>query len=75
MAKEKAELSIEEEARQDMKLLNDPFIRAVEMSRAGLYIGPSLSLGETFHNIGSGVTDQQVEDFENEGPGGEKNQK
>jgi len=73
MATDKPELSIEEEARRDIKLLNDPIIRSFEMARAGLYIGPSLSLGETWNNIGSSVSEEERIAWENEGPGGGKN--
>jgi len=66
MTTEKAELSIEEGARQDLKLLDDPFVRAEQLDRAGFYLGPPLPLGKIWNDIGGNITDQQVKEWENQ---------
>ncbi len=66
MTAEKPDLTIEEEAKKELQLLDDPFIRAEQLDRAGISSGPPLPLGIIWNDIGSGVSDKELAAWENQ---------
>jgi hypothetical protein len=60
----KANKEIRKEAAKELKLLNDPFARAVELSRLGLLPHSNETLWETWKTIGSGISDEEVKAWE-----------